>query len=118
VLPKAGNNLPGRVREQGRLVPIGLSKGAGDVIGLMNCVGVSEEEVTSAGCLRACPAGVALACESTVTAQVQRRSVKENDAVVAGGCMSRDRASIVSRVVVDDDQLPLLAEGKSGFGLS
>ena len=98
-------------------MPIGLSKGAGDVVGLVDRVGVGEEEMMSAGCLCAGPACVALACESAGAAQVQRWSVEENDAVMAGGGLSCDHAGVVGRVVVDDDQLPLLAEGKSGFRL-
>jgi len=37
---------------------------------------------------------------------------------MAGSGLLSDLAGIVSRVVVDDDQLPLLAEEKSGFGLA
>ena len=37
---------------------------------------------------------------------------------MVGSGLSCDRAGVVGRVVVDDDQLPLLAEGKSRFRLA
>ena len=97
---------------------LGLSEGARDVVGLVDRIGIGEEEMTSAGGLCAGPSGVALACESSVAAEVQRWRVEQDDAFVVGNCLSCDRSGVVGRVVVDDDQLPLLSEGKSGFRLA
>ena len=76
MLPEAGDDLAGRVGEQDCLVPVCLAEGAREVVGLVDRVGVGEEEVLAAGGLCSGPAGVALACESSAVAQVQRRRVE------------------------------------------
>ena len=94
-----------------------LPDSAGDVVGFVDGVCVGEDEVPSASGLCACPAGVALACESSAAAMVERRSVEEDHSIVGCCGFLGDLAGFVGRGIVDDDDFPLLAEGEAGFGL-
>ncbi len=116
-LPEAGDDLAGRVGEQRGVVLFRLVESAGEVSGLVDGVGVGEEEPGAAGVLRSDPAGVGFAGEAAAVAEVERRRFEDDDAVAAGGGGFGDLAGAVGGVVVDDDQLPLLAEGEAGFGL-
>jgi hypothetical protein len=88
-------------------------EGAGEVAGLVNRVGVGEEEPSAAGLLRGRPAGVGFAGEAAAAGEVERRGGEDDDAVAAGGGGLGDLAGAVDGVVVDDDQFPLGAEGES-----
>ena len=73
-LPEAGDDLARRVGEQRRVVLLGLVEGAGEVAGLVDGVGVGEEQPCAAGGLRAGPAGVGFAGKSAAVGEVERRA--------------------------------------------
>ncbi len=73
VLPEAGDDLAGRVGEQRGVIFFRFVEGAGEVAGLVDGVGVGEEEPCAAGLLRGGPAGVVLAGEAAAVAEVERR---------------------------------------------
>ena len=83
----------------------------------MDGVCIGEEEVSAASGLCSDPACVALAGEASAIAQVKRRRVQEDDSLVSGCGFRSDLAGPVGGGVVDDDQFPLFAEEKAGFGL-
>jgi hypothetical protein len=95
----------------------GFAEGAGDVVGFVEGVCVGEEDVFAACCLRAGPAGVVLAGESSVGAEVEFGGVENVDSCVTRGCFGGDVAGVIGGIVVDADQFPLLAEEETWLRL-
>jgi hypothetical protein len=118
LLPEAFDDLTWRVGEEGSVVFVQFAKRAGEVVGFVDGVGVGEEEVLSASFLCGGPARIALAGEPSASGEVEGWGIEKNDSIVAGRGLLSDLAGIVGRVVVDDDQLPLLAEEKSELRLA
>jgi hypothetical protein len=117
VLPEAGDDLPRRVGEQRGFVLLGFVDGAGEVAGLVDGVGVGEEEPGAAGMLRAGPAGVGLAGESATVGEVERGCVEHGHARTVGGGFAGKVAGPVDGVIVDDNDLPLPAQVEASLGL-
>ena len=84
-LPEAGDDLPRRVGEQRGLVLLRLAESAGEIVHLVHGVRVGKEKLSASGGLCPGPAGVVLAGKAAATAQVERRSIEDDYAVVAGG---------------------------------
>ena len=116
-LPEAGDYLARGVGEQGGVVLLRLVEGAGEVAGLVDGVGVGEEEPGAARLLGAEPAGVGLAGKASAVREVEGWGFGYKDAIAAGGCGFGDLAGGVGGVVVDDDHFPLLAEREARLGL-
>ena len=108
-LRRAGDELSGRIGEDAGQVFFGFVHGAAEVAGLMDGVGVGEEQPAAPGALSRGPAGVVLAGP----AFFELERVEHCDARKALG----DGAGLVGAAVVDDDQLPILAEEEDVFGL-
>ncbi len=121
VLPESVEDLAGRVGEQRHLVLFGLEDRAAEVSGLVNGVGVGEEQPVRGGVggLEAGPAGLRFAVEGALGgAEVELGRGEDGDAfgVLRGDFLS-DGAGAVGGGVIDDDELPLLAELEAGLGL-
>jgi hypothetical protein len=85
-LGEAGYDLTGRVGEQFDGVAVGFVEGADEVAGLVEGVGVGEEEPATVGLLGAVPAGVGFAGETAeIGAEVEGRGVEDVEARVLGG---------------------------------
>ena len=67
--------------------------------------------------LRGRPAGVGLAGEAAVRAQIERRGGEDGDAGMRCRGLFRDGFGGIGRIVVDDDQLPLGPECEAVVGL-
>jgi hypothetical protein len=79
--------------------------------GLMDGIGVGEEEPPALRLLRAGPAGLGFASKGTLMAtEFQWRCFKDTDAWVAGGEGMRELTGVVCGVVIDDKDLPVAAE--------
>lgn len=129
-LGDAGGDLAGGVGEERCVVLLGFAEGAGEVAWVVKGVGVGEEEVGSASELGTGPAGVVFSGKAGGGGvRVERGGVEEGDAGgvrfpfggrhggVLGGGLSGDVAGAVGGGVIDQNQLPLAAEGEAGFGL-
>ena len=68
------------------------------------------------GLLRAEPAGGVLAGEAAAVREIERRSAEDGDAGVGGDFVGQGERGVAG-VVVDDEDLPLLAQREAGFGL-
>lgn len=113
-LEEAGGELAGGVGDQGDLILLELVAGAGEIAGLMEGVGVGEEEEGAAGDLGSGEAGVVLAGEM---GGVECGGLEDADAGVGSGGLSQDFGGAVGGGVVYEDELPVGAEGEAGFRL-
>ena len=107
---EAANDLAGRIAQHARLVPLGLVHGAAQVAGLVEGVGVGEEQPAAAGVAGCGPDGVGFAGP----ARLELGGFQDGDTGKAAGDFGR----AVRGVVVDHDQLPILAEVENLFGLA
>ena len=74
---------------------VDLLKGPGEIVGVVDGVGVGEEEVASAGGLRAGPAGVVFAGEASARGQVEGWGFEEGDTAVLCGDFGCDIEGLV-----------------------
>ena len=122
-LEEAGDDLSRGVGEQGGAMPLDLTEAAGERAGLVEGVGVGKEDALAAGELRPSPARVVFAREAAASAGVEGWGIEEGyGGTGVGGGMGvhgrgGDVAGGVGGGIIDDNELPLAAEGKAGLGL-
>ncbi len=116
-LQEARGELAGRVGEQGDRVFFELVAGAGETAGFVDGVGVGEQEEATAGSLGSGPAGVVFPGEAALRGEVKRGGFEEGDALKGGGFRG-DRGGLIGRAIVDDEQLPVMAELEGRIGLA
>jgi hypothetical protein len=64
VLPKAGDDLPGRIRQKNGVVAFRLADGTGEIAWLVNRVRVRKEQPSPFCLLCGGPAGIILPCKA------------------------------------------------------
>ena len=94
-----------------------LKKRMRKITPFMNSIGIRKQQMTPPSNLRRHPASSILSRKSAPTAQIQRRRIKHRNPGVTRRNPSSDLTRSISRIVIDDDDLPLFPKRKSHFGL-